>query len=401
MQVHQAYRYELDPNAAQRVLLAKHAGVARFAYNWGLQKRIELFETNEGKDRFTTAIAQHRVLNALKASAFPWMYEVSKCAPQEALRDLERAFRNFWRGRQAGRNVGFPRFKKKGVSDSFRLTGSIQVQSQAVQLPRLGKLRTKEATEKFSGRVLSATVSREADRWYVSLAVETERPDPVPVQGEAVGVDVGIDAFATLSDSTKIASPNPLHKALKRLRRASKQHSRKTRGSNNRKKSACRLARLHRRVKNIRRDFLHKTSTTLAKTKSVIVVEDLHVKGMLQNKHLARHIADAGWGDFRRMLAYKTVWYGSTLVVAPRFYASSKTCSSCGHLMSELPLQIRSWSCPACSAHHDRDINAAMNLQRFSTGSSPGIDACGDCSGGECGQPRSSYQSLKQEAMSR
>ena len=385
MQVTQAYRYELEPTVKQRISLAQHAGIARFTYNWGLQRRIAQFELKEGKEKFTSAIKQHKELNAIKASEYPWMYEASKCAPQEALRDLDRAFKNFWQGKKAGRNIGFPKFKKKGVDDSFRLTGSIHVNENHIQLPRLGKVRSKENTEKFKGRILSATVRREADRWFVSLTVEVERTIPQPVRGEVVGIDVGLTSFATLSDGTKIEAPKPLNKAQRQLKRAQRQHSKKTKGSNNRKKSAFKLSRIHRKVKNIRRDFLHKTTTTLTKTKSVLVIEDLHVKGMIRNGKLSRHIADVGWGEFRRQLEYKTIWYGSELVVAPRFFASSKQCSSCGFVMADMPLGVREWLCPECQSLHDRDTNAAQNLKQYHTGSSPGIHACGDCSGGAVG----------------
>ena len=362
MKINRAYRYELDPNREQQILLAKHAGVARFAYNWGLARRIELYQQT-GKS--TNAIEQHRELNRLKKTQFPWMYEVSKCAPQEALRDLDRAFRNFFRGRKGGRKVGFPRFKKKGRNDSFRLTGAIHVRDRAVQLPRLGMIRLKEVPH-VQGRILSATVSREADRWFVSLTVEEEIPDPAPVEGPACGIDVGLSHFATIvtedGEVVKIEAPKPLEHYLRILRRRQRRHSRKQKGSSNRKKSALRLARLHRRIRNIRRDFLHKLSTHLAKTKRVIVVEDLNVTGMLRNPQLARYIADAGWGEFRRMLEYKTQWYGSKLLVANRYYPSSKTCSVCGHVMDKMPLHIREWTCQICGTHHDRDANAAMNL---------------------------------------
>lgn len=381
MLINRAYRYELNPNVGQRVLLAKHAGAARFAYNWGLARRIELYQ-REGAS--TNAIAQHRELNALKKTDFPWMYEVSKCAPQEALRDLDRAFGNFFRGLKGGRPVGFPRFKKKGVGDSFRLTGAIRVMERAVQLPRLNRIRLKEVAQ-VQGWILSATVSREADRWYVSLAVEQEIPDPHPPVGKPVGVDVGLSAFAVLSTGEKIHAPKPLDRHLRRLKRLSRQHSRKRKGFRNRQKSALRLARLHRRIRNIRRDFLHKLSTRLAKTKPEIVVEDLHVRGMVRNRHLARHITDAGWGEFRRMLGYKCQWYGSRLTVAPRFCPSSKTCSACGRIQEKMPLHIRNWTCPECDAHHDRDLNAAINLLTFSTASSAGIHACGESSGGAAG----------------
>ncbi len=357
MLVNKAYRYELKPNKSQLVLLKKHTGCARFAWNWGLAERIRLWE-QEGKR--TDAIEQHRELNRLKKTDFPWMYEVSKCAPQEALRDLDKAFKNFYEGR-----ANFPKFKKKGIHDSFRLTGAIKVFPKHVQLPRLGKIRVKEETVKFKGRVLSATVSREADRWYVSLAVEVEIPDPLPVQGEPVGIDRGLTHFAVFSTGEKVEAPKSLEKSLKKLRRLSRQLSRKQKGSKNRKKAALRLARLHRKIKNQRRDFLHKLSTWLAKTKPVIVVEDLAVKNMARNKHLSRHIADAGWSEFRRMLEYKTKWYGSRLVVAPRFYPSSRRCSECGCILPELKLSTRRWACPKCGAIHDRDVNAAINLLQY------------------------------------
>ncbi|MBE3574678.1 MAG: IS200/IS605 family element transposase accessory protein TnpB [Firmicutes bacterium] len=362
MKMNRAYRYELDPNVQQRILLAKHAGAARFAYNWGLARRIEFYQQT-GKS--TNAMEQHRELNRLKKTQFPWMYEVSKCAPQEALRDLDRAFRNFFRGLKEGRRTGYPRFKKKGRDDHFRLTGAIHVFDRAVQLPRLGRIRLKERPQ-VQGRILSATVSREADRWFVSLTVEAEIPEPVPIHGPACGIDVGLSHFATVAASdgsvVKIQAPKPLGRYLRILRRRQRQHSRRQQGANNRRKSALRLARLHRRIRNIRKDFLHKLSTHLAKTKRVIVVEDLNVAGLVQNQRLARHIADMGWGEFRRMLAYKAIWYGSQLLVANRYYPSSKTCSVCGHVLETLPLHVREWTCPACGTHHDRDMNAAKNL---------------------------------------
>jgi putative transposase len=173
-------------------------------------------------------------------------------------------------------------------------------------------------------------------------------------------------------------------KKMNLLKKRTRQHSRKKLGSNNRKKSSLKLSRLHRRIKNIRKDFLHKLTTRLAKTKSVIVLEDLSVRGMMKNRYLARSISDAGWRKFRSMLEYKTVWFGSTLIVAPKFFASSKICSSCGYVLRNLSLSIRGWTCPVCGIEHDRDLNAARNLLRISTGSSPGSYACGDPSVGAC-----------------
>lgn len=327
------------------------------------------------------------------------MYEVSKCAPQEALRDLDRAFKNFFRGLKQTQKIGFPKFKKKSFSDSFRLTGTIKIKNKEIQLPRLGFIRLKEKSQ-VKGKILSATVCREADRWYASVAVEQQIDAPTAIVGEAVGVDVGLNCFAALSNGQKQFAPKPLEKRLKSLRRTSKQHSRKIKGSKNRKKSALKLARQHRKIRNIRLDFLHKFSTHLAKTKSAIIVEDLDIKGMLcGSAKLARSIHDAGWGNFRRMLEYKTTWYGSKLIVAPRYYPSSKICSKCSFLVDKMPLSIREWSCQNCRTHHDRDINAAENLLNFYTGSSPEIYACGDYSGGGTGNWSTSHGSLKQELM--
>ncbi|GIW54999.1 MAG: transposase [Nitrospiraceae bacterium] len=395
MKVHQAFRYELDPNNKQRTLLAKSAGVARFAYNWALADRIRRFQENEGKAKFTTAIEQHRLLNSLKPTQFPWMYEVSKCASQEALRDCERAFKNFWRARKQGRHVGFPKFKKKGIHDAFRLTGSIRVTEKGVVLPRIGEVRTKESTKKFKGRILSATVKREADRWYVSLSVETERPDLTPIVGPPVGIDLGLKAFATTSDGDYIEAPKPLRRLLRILRRRSRQHSRKQKGSNNRRKSAMRLARLHRRIRNIRTDWLHKITTRLAKTKSVIVIENLSVRRMMANQHLARAISDAGWSEFRRMLDYKTKWYGSELRTIDRFAPTSRTCSACGAYHETLTLADRVFRCRECGAVLDRDLNAAKNILKLGTESSSGTYTPVEIGG--C-RPEGQCRSSKQEA---
>ena len=390
-----AFRYELKPNINQKILLAKHAGASRFAYNWGLAQRIEMYEKNKTS---TNAIEQHRLLNSLKATQFPWMYEVSKCAMQEALRDLDKAYKNFFRGLKQTHKKGFPKFKKKSFHDSFRLTGTINLAEKAIQLPRLGKIRLKEEPQ-MEGKILSATVSREADRWFVSLTVQQQYEILQPNTGESVGVDVGLNCFAALSNGQKEFAPKPLEKRIKRLKRLSKQHSRKEAKSKNRKKSALKLARHHRRTRNIRKDYLHKLSTYLAKTKSAIVIEDLDIKGMLKGP-LNRSIHDAGWGEFKRMLEYKTEWYGSKLIMAPHYYPSSKICSECSFIANKMSLSIRKWQCQNCQCVHDRDINAAKNLLNFYTESSSGIYACGDPSGGGTGNWSTSYGSLKQELTS-
>ncbi len=246
-----------------------------------------------------------------------------------------------------------------------RLTGSIRVTPRHVKLPRIGKVRTKERTDKLleliqagKARILSATISREADRWFLSLTCEVERPDPEPREvrspEDIVGVDLGLESFITLSDGTKVEAPKPLKKALRLLERRSRQLSRKQ------KHSSLRLARLHRRVRNIRWDFLHKVTTWLAKTKPVIVVQ-----GMSRNGNLSQAIYDASWGMFRRMLEYKCQWYGAVLIVAPRDFPSTKVCSNCGEISPPLLLSQRVFRCDACGLEIDRDWNAALNLWQY------------------------------------
>ena len=388
MEVNQAFRYELKPNNKQASLLLRHCGVARFAWNWALARRIGLYKTKEGKERFTNAINQSRELNALKKSEFPWMYEVSKCAPQGALQDLDRAYANFYRGRKNHENIGKPRFKKKGIHDSFRLcqtNGTIKVRKLAIRLPRIDWIRTKESTSKFKGRILSVTVSREADRWFASLCVECEHSNPQPITGDIVGIDLGLNSFAVISNGKThehIEAPKPLKKHLKKLQRLSRQQSRKQKKSQNRKKANLALARCYRRVRNIRKDFLNKLTTSLAKTKPIIIIEDLAVRNMVRNRHLARSVADVGWGDFRRQLEYKTIWYGSRLIKIPRFEPSSKMCHVCGEINNNLKLSDRMWVCLKCGTLHDRDKNASDNVRNcglkiLATESSSGSNACG------------------------
>jgi putative transposase len=398
MKVYQAYRYELKPSNHQKTLLKQHAGTARFTYNWGLAKRIAEYQQTK---KSTNAIAQHKELNALKEKEFPWMYEVSKCAPQEALRNLDRAFKNFFERLEKGEKPGFPRFKKKGDGDSFRLTGSIRIYQKAVKLPRLGKIRLKENTNKFKGRILSATVTLEADRWFVSLQVVCERNDPEPVKGETVGVDVGINSFAVMSDERKVENPKFLDKSLKKIIQKSKALSRKQKGSNNREKAKLRLSRAYRKIKNQRKDFLHKLSSELAKTKPVIVIEDLNVRGMVRNRKLSRRILDSGWSEFRRLLEYKCEWYGSRLMIADKFYPSTKMCSECGRVKDVMSLSEREYICESCGMRMDRDLNASKNLNKLSTASSAGCEACGErLCGGTLRKTRrtTSTRSKKQEA---
>ncbi|MEM3208195.1 MAG: RNA-guided endonuclease TnpB family protein [Halobacteria archaeon] len=374
MKVQRGYRTELDPNAGQLDLLVRHAGAARFAWNWGLGMRQTLWRVCHSSQNSKSL---HRALNALKGSDYPWLYETSKCAPQEALRDLDAAYRRFFACRKgkcpkhwnAGKprgkkRCGYPRFKsrKRGLG-SFRLTGSITIENGHVVLPRIWRVRLKEKGYLPVGRPSQITVSEQAGRWFVSVAVEEEIPEPTPREGPQVGLDLGLTTLATLSDGTVIENSKTLRKHLKRLAKVQKEVSRKQKGSQNRRKSCLKLARLHARIHNIRTDHIHKATTMLAKTKPAIVVESLNVAGLMRANGLSQ--ADASWGEFLRQLNYKSAWYGCGLSKAPRFYPSSKMCSGCGHVKAELPLWVRIYRCEACGLVIDRELNAAQNLSHL------------------------------------
>lgn len=379
---YRAYKTELDPNNAQRTALLRHAGAARFAWNWGLARKIEAWETEK---KTLTAIDLHRELCALKKSDFPWLYDVSKCAPQEALRNLDRAYSGFFRRCKNGaKKKGFPRFKsrKRGIG-SFALTGRIRVTEQAIQLPRLGTLRLKEHGYLPAGaKILRAIVSEHAGRWFVSLQVEEERPDPKPKGGTVIGIDIGVRHLAVLSDGTVFENPKALREAEQRLRRLQKAVSRKRKGSHNYRKAVARLARQHYRVACLRRDAIHKaTSAVIAKQPRAIGIETLNVAGMLQNHYLAKVISDAALAEFHRQIKYKADWAGITIVTAPRFYPSSKTCSRCGAVKEELPLSETVYHCDACGLAMDRDQNAAANLRKLAASSA--VTACRHGSAGQ------------------
>jgi len=314
------------------------------------------------------------------------MYDVSKCAPQEALRDLDVAYKNFFRRvKQGAKAKGFPKFKSKHRSKKkFRLTGSIRVFEDQIQLPRLGRLRLKEkgylpVEGTPDVRIVSATVSERAGRWYVSVQVEKIVPGPVTPKGKPVGVDLGVKSLATLSDGTQYANPRALKKALKKIKRLQRTVSRRKKGSANRHKAVVKLARAHARVANIRSNALHQITSELAKTKLFIAIEDLNVAGMMKNHSLAQAIGDVGFHEFKRQLEYKTAWNGSELAVIDRWFPSSKTCSGCGQIDSNQTLNDRTYVCD-CGLELDRDHNAAINIlnKALHTASSAGIYACGD-----------------------
>lgn len=376
--MHVAHRIALDPNNKQATYFTKAAGVARFAYNWALASWNEQYKAWQKDSTLPkpSESALRRELNAIKREKFPWMLEVTKCAPQQAIKNLGVAFGNFFNNRAKR-----PKFHKKGVHDSFYISNDqFEVKGRKIRVPNLGWVRMREEL-RFSGKIMSANISRTADKWFVSITVDTLEATLHRTENQGVvGVDLGVKNLATLSSGKKIEGSKILKKLLDRLSRLSKSLSRKKLKSANRKKAKEKLSRLYARIANTRKDSLHKLTTSLVKEYEVLGIENLNVKGMMGNKHLSRALSDSSFGEFRRQLEYKRASTGTKVIVADRWFASSKTCSSCGHKLEKLSLKTRAWQCPSCGEHHDRDINAAINLRNLAASSA--VTACGEASSG-------------------
>jgi putative transposase len=370
------HKIALDLTDKQKTHLAKCAGVSRFAYNWAVGEWNRMYEARKDDSSLEkpNQLLLRRMLNAIKREQFPWMLEVTKCAPQEAIIDLGKAFNNFFKGR-----ANRPVFKKKGIHDSFRVSsGFFHISGKAIRLPIIGVLRMREELRFENTRPVSVTISRRAGRWYASIACEIGKPErksPKGYAGNIIGIDAGVNAYVT-SAGTEYETPHSYRKAEKKLRRAQQSLSRKKKGSRNYAKQKRKVARIHAELSDERADFLQKMTAEIVSDADVIVIEDLNVKGMLKNRRLSKSITDASFGEFRRQLTYKTEAEGKALVIADRFYPSSKMCSVCGAKAKRLTLDMREWVCEECGAVHDREINAAINLRKYAE-SSP-VPACGE-----------------------
>ena len=357
------FKTELKVNNLQKILLAKHAGVARHAWNWGLCLTKQILDNNQDnvseKIKFPSAIDLHKWLVAIVKPEYPWYYEVSKCAPQYALRHLRRAWDDcFKRAKKP------PRFQKKGKSDRFTLDGSITIEPNRIKVPRIGWLKTYERLPQGI-KPKSVTISKRANKWFVSFQLEIiPHPQKTFLTNQAIAVDLGLLRFATLSTGEEVSSPRPYKQLEKKLRRLQWLNRHQVVGSNNWKKTQAHLAKLHYRISCIRSDFIHKLTTTLAKNHSRIVIEDLNISGLMKNGKLSKAIADSGFYEFRRQLTYKTQLYGSKLIIADRFFPSSKICPKCGQKKDKLPLSERVYQCDNhnCDWIADRDYSASLNL---------------------------------------
>jgi len=382
MKIQRAYKVELDPNNKQKTLLAKSVGTARFAYNWGLETCINVYKTEK---KTLSGYDLGKILNAQKKEKFPWMYEVSKCAPQEALKDVEKAYQNFFRGIKSGQKIGFPKFKSKHRSkNSFRIDCVYSpITNSVIHIPKIGKIRLKEKgyipTENVHYN--SVTISKQADRWFSSVQCEVEIPDKPETLPQVLGIDMGIKTLATCSDGQNFENNKYLRKSEKKLAHAQRNLSRKKKDSQNFKKSKLRVQKIHLHVANQRKDSIHKMTSTLVRTKpQYFALEDLNVQGMVKNHSLARSLSDASFWEVKRQMLYKTFWYGGEVLEIDRFFPSSKKCSVCGNVKTNLSLSERIYACGACGHTEDRDLNASKNLEAYglSTLSSRGIQACGE-----------------------
>jgi putative transposase len=349
-----AHRIALDPTFRQRAYFVRAAGTARFTWNWALAEWDRRYAAGEKTNGKTLKAA----FNAIKYETFPWLKDIHRDAHAQPFANLHQAFLAYFKG-----IAQRPAFKKKGkCRDSFYIANDkLRLDGSRVRLPVVGWVRLREQL-RFVGKIVATVVSRDADRWFVSIQVEVgDYQRPRTNNGE-LGIDVGLNAFATLSTGARILAPKPLRRALGQLRRSSRRVSRRQRGSARRQRAKRVLARLHAKVKSIRSDFLHKLSTRLCRENQALGMESLAVKNLLGNNKLALSIADASWGEFLRQLHYKGTIFACRIVESERFYPSSKRCHRCGQIKESLALWQRTFVCVACGLVCDRDENAARNL---------------------------------------
>jgi putative transposase len=360
-----AHKIRLNPTPEQEVYFRKAAGTKRFVYNWALDRWK--WAKEQGQTMYGMMAAK-KDFNALKGEQFPWVYEVAKDVAEGAFADLGKALKNYFDGKEGkrkGQKVGFPKYKsKKNKKQSFRLNNDkFWVDGHTIYIPRLGEVNMAEPL-RFQGKNMGAVVSKVADWWYVSIQVEIEQPKPRQFEQSSTGVDVGVKALATLSDGSDFENQKPLRREIHRLRKLARSQSRRQKGSNRWWKAKNKLSRFHARIANKRLDSQHKASYKIASTYAFIGVEDLHVKGMVKNRRLSLAVSDVGLGEFIRQIEYKSQAFGGQVVRVGRFYASSKTCSACGHINQSLTLSDRKWTCQGCGTIHNRDWNAAKNIEQ-------------------------------------
>ncbi|EFH88787.1 IS200/IS605 family element RNA-guided endonuclease TnpB [Ktedonobacter racemifer] len=370
MKQKRAFKYRVYPTPEQQQMLAQTFGCCRFVYNWALRKKTDAYYKDHQRLYYKDLSI---LLTDLKQQEeMHWLNAVSSVPLQQALRHLDKAFLNFFEGR-----AKYPTFHKKRnqqsatyTSNAFTWrTGTLTLAKMREPLDiRWSRPLPKDAIPS------SVTISKDcANRYFISILVEDDIAH-LPVIEQAIGADLGLKSFVALSTGEIVGNPKFFHKDEKKLAKAQRRHAKKKKGSKNRDKARLKVARIHARIADRRRDFLHKLSTRLIRENQVVCVESLAVKNMVKNGSLAKAISDVGWSEFVAQLEYKADWYGRALVKIDKWYPSSKRCFDCGHILDSLTLDVRQWDCPECGVHHDRDINAANNI--LAVGLT--VNACGE-----------------------
>ena len=362
-----AYKYKIKPNQQQEELLQKFFGCCRYIYNWGLNKRTSAYKENGTKVSYVELARELTTLK--KTEECSWLNEAPNESLQQSLRCLDNAFTNFFR-----KNGKYPRFKsKKHTKDSAKFINSVHFdfENWTVKLPKLGKVKLckNKTFDQSICKQGTCTVSRDhCGTYWCVITVDDLQPKPTKaklVKDNAVGIDLGIKDYAILSDGTKFANPKHLEKAQRKLAWLQRDFARTKKDSKNHEKMRIKIAKCYRSITNQRNDFLHKLSIHLIRNYDTICLEDLNVKGMEQNHHLARAIQGAVWSEFVKQLEYKSEWNGKNVLFIGRFEPSSKLCHKCGYINKDLKLSDREWRCPQCGEHHDRDVNAAINIREI------------------------------------